>query len=57
LGTFIAVLILMRRDVWRLLKAFFGSIRRRKMSSSDEKLAWLLLLSTIPVGVRGATGL
>ena len=28
LGTFVAILVLMRADVWRLLKALFGSIRR-----------------------------
>ena len=53
LGTFIAVLILMRADVWRLLKAFFGSIRRLKIQTRDEKLAWLLLISTIPAGIIG----
>ena len=52
-GTFIAVLALMWPDVWRLLKAFFGSIRRRKIATQDEKLAWLLLLSTIPAGIVG----
>ncbi len=53
LGTFIAVLILMRADVWRILKAFFGSIWRRKIQTRDEKLAWLLLISTIPAGIVG----
>ena len=53
LGTFIAVLVLMRHDVWRLLKAFFGSIWRRKIQTRDEKLAWLLLISTIPAGLVG----
>ena len=52
-GTFLAVLALMRADVWRLLKAFFGSIRRRKIQTQDEKLAWLLLISTIPAGIVG----
>lgn len=52
-GTFLAILALMRREVWTLLKAFFGSIRRRKIATSDEKLAWLLLLSTIPAGIIG----
>ncbi len=52
-GTFLAILVLMRRDVWTLLKAFFGSIRRRKIATSDEKLVWLLLLSTIPAGIIG----
>jgi undecaprenyl-diphosphatase len=52
-GTFIAVLVLMRVDVWRLLRAFFGSIRRFKIETRDEKLAWLLLISTIPAGIIG----
>lgn len=53
LGTFVAILVLMRADVWRLLKAFFGSIRRLKIRTRDEKLAWLLLISTIPAGLIG----
>jgi undecaprenyl-diphosphatase len=53
LGTFIAILALMYADVWRILKAFFGSIWRRKIRTRDEKLAWLLLISTIPAGVIG----
>jgi undecaprenyl-diphosphatase len=53
LGTFLAVLILMRREVWSLLKAFFGSIWRRSIKTREEKLAWLLLLSTIPAGLAG----
>jgi undecaprenyl-diphosphatase len=53
LGTFIAVLVLMRVEVWRLLRAFFGSIGRLKIQTRDEKLAWLLLISTIPAGLVG----
>lgn len=53
LGTFIAVLVLMRREVWRLLKAFFGSLWRRHIVTPDEKLAWLLFVSTIPAGLVG----
>jgi len=53
LGTFIAVLVLMRRDVWKVLKAFLGSLWRRKIETADEKLAWLLLISTIPAGLVG----
>jgi undecaprenyl-diphosphatase len=53
LGTFVAVLVLMRLEVWTVLKAFFGSIRRRKVETPEEKLAWLLLISTIPAGVIG----
>jgi undecaprenyl-diphosphatase len=53
LGTFIAILALMYKDVWKILKAFFGSILRRKIETPDEKLAWLLLISTIPAGIVG----
>jgi undecaprenyl-diphosphatase len=53
LGTFIAILALMWKDVWKILKAFFGSIWRRKIETPEEKLAWLLLISTIPAGIVG----
>jgi undecaprenyl-diphosphatase len=53
LGTFIAIVVLMRSDIWKVLKAFFGSIWRRKIQSPEEKLAWLLLISTIPAGIIG----
>jgi undecaprenyl-diphosphatase len=52
-GTFLAVLVLMRVDIVRILRAFFGSIYRRKVETRDEKLAWLLLISTIPAGIVG----
>ena len=53
LGTFIAILVLMRSEVWAVLKAFFGSIWRRKIATPEEKLAWLLLISTIPAAIVG----
>jgi undecaprenyl-diphosphatase len=52
-GTFVAILGFMWRDVVRLLRAFFGSIWRRRIETADEKLAWLLLVSTIPAGLVG----
>lgn len=53
LGTFVAIVVLMRRDIWRVLGAFFGSIWRRKIQTGEEKLAWLLLISTVPAGIIG----
>ena len=53
LGTFLAVLVFMYREVGRILAAFFGSIWRRRVRSKEEKLAWLLLISTIPAGLAG----
>ncbi len=53
LGTFFAVLVYFWRDIGHLLAAFFRSLRRRRAESTDERLAWLLLISTIPAGVVG----
>ena len=53
LGTFFAVLVYFWRDIGHLLAAFFRSLRRRRAESTDERLAWLLLISTIPAGLVG----
>jgi undecaprenyl-diphosphatase len=53
LGTFVAVLAFFRREVVRLLAAFFRSLARRRVRTQDEMLAWLLLVSTIPAALVG----
>jgi len=53
LGTFVAVLIYFRREVVRLLAAWFGSIAKRNLADPEAKLAWLLLVSTIPAAIVG----
>jgi undecaprenyl-diphosphatase len=53
LGTFIALLIYFWREIGRLLAAFFGSIWRRRVRTAEERLAWLILISTIPAGFFG----
>jgi undecaprenyl-diphosphatase len=54
LGTAVALLVFYARD-WRgIVPAFVTSIVRGKFSgSSEEKLAWLLVIGTIPVGLLG----
>src|SRR3954454_16736063 len=53
-GTLVALLIYFWRDVVRLLGAFFASIRDRSLRDDpDRKLAWLLLISTIPAAILG----
>nr|MDP9333438.1 undecaprenyl-diphosphate phosphatase [Actinomycetota bacterium] len=37
----------------RIIAAFFRSIRTRKVETSDERLAWLLVVATIPAGLTG----
>jgi undecaprenyl-diphosphatase len=53
-GTLIALLIYFWRDVVQLLRAFFASIRERSLGTdSERRLAWLLLISTIPAALLG----
>ena len=37
----------------RIIRGLFTSIVTRRVESSDQKLAWLLVLATIPVGIVG----
>jgi undecaprenyl-diphosphatase len=53
LGTFIAVLVYFWREVVRLVVAWVRSIGRRSLAEPEAKLAWLLLVSTIPAGLVG----
>jgi undecaprenyl-diphosphatase len=42
------------RDEWiRIIAAFFRSLRNRRIETPDERMAWLLIVATIPVGLTG----
>jgi undecaprenyl-diphosphatase len=58
-GTAVALLWFFRADWIRVIGGFLRSVRRsladRKFSArgSDERLAWLIVIATIPVGLTG----
>ena len=52
-ATAIALLIFFRREWVRIISGFFSSLRDRRIETPDQRLAWLLILATIPVGVVG----
>jgi undecaprenyl-diphosphatase len=52
-GTAIALVVFFRRDWARIIRALFRSIGRRRVETSDERLAWLLVIATIPAGLTG----
>jgi undecaprenyl-diphosphatase len=52
-ATAIALLIYFWRDWIRIIRGFFSSIRRRDITTADEKLAWMIIVATIPVGFAG----
>jgi undecaprenyl-diphosphatase len=56
LGTLVAVAAYFWGDVVRLVGAWLGSIRRRRIRTSDERIAWFVLVATIPAGVVGLLG-
>ena len=41
------------RDWVRIVGGFVTSIRHRRISTADERLAWMIVLATIPVGITG----
>lgn len=54
LGTAIALVVFYWRTWVRIVSAFFKSIARGKIGGDpDEKIAWLLIVATIPVGLLG----
>jgi len=52
-GTFISLVVYFWHDIGRLLRAWARTLARRRVDSPDGKLAWLILLSTVPAAVVG----
>ena len=43
-------------DVVRYVGAWFGSVARRSVKTTDERLAWGVFFATIPAAIAGAVG-
>ena len=56
LGTLVAVGAYFWHDVVRLVRAWIGSVGRRRIESSDERIAWFVFVATIPAGIVGLLG-
>lgn len=56
LGTLIAVGAYFWSDAVRLLNAWVGSLGRRRIETADERIAWFVLVATIPAGLIGLAG-
>lgn len=52
-ATAIGLLVYFWRDWVRIITGFFTSIRDRDIRTTDQKLAWMLIVATIPVGITG----
>jgi len=51
IGTALALLIFYRKEWVRIIKGFFRSLSKRRIDDTSEKLAWLLIIATIPAGL------
>lgn len=52
-ATALALLVFFRRDWLRVVTGGISSLRHRRIETPDERLAWLLVVVTIPVGLIG----
>jgi undecaprenyl-diphosphatase len=52
-ATALAMMIYFWRDWVRIIGGFFSSIRDREIHTLDQKMAWMIILATIPVGLVG----
>jgi undecaprenyl-diphosphatase len=55
-ATALALIVYFWRDWVRIIRGLFTSIIRREVRDADQRLAWLLVLATIPVGLVGLLG-
>jgi undecaprenyl-diphosphatase len=52
-ATAIGIMAYFWRDWIRIIAGFFSSIRHLEVKTTDQKLAWMIILATIPVGLVG----
>jgi len=52
-ATAAALLVFFWRDWLRIVAGFATSLRYRRIHTAAERLAWLIILATVPVGVAG----
>jgi undecaprenyl-diphosphatase len=52
-ATAAALLVFFWRDWLRIVAGFVSSLRYRRIQAPDERLAWLIVVATIPVGLAG----
>lgn len=52
-ATALALVLFFWRDWVRIVRGLVTSIRDRSVTTPDQRLAWLLVIATIPVGIAG----
>jgi undecaprenyl-diphosphatase len=52
-GSAVGLLIYFWRDWIAIIRAFFATLGKRRIETPTERLAWLIICATIPVGILG----
>ena len=52
-ATALALLVFYRKDWAAIIRGFGHTLRTRRVTTSTERLAWLIIIATIPVGLLG----
>src|SRR5437588_9684185 len=52
-GSAVGLLIYFWRDWVEIVKGFFRTLGKRRIETPTERLAWLIVVATIPVGILG----
>ncbi|TSD99697.1 undecaprenyl-diphosphate phosphatase [Skermania sp. ID1734] len=52
-ATALALLVFYWRDWVEIIKGFFETLRTRRVETSTQRLAWLIIVATVPVGLLG----
>ena len=55
-GTLLAVVSYFGTDLWNMLKGWFRTLRTRAIQTTDERLAWVVVVATIPAVIAGGLG-
>jgi undecaprenyl-diphosphatase len=54
-GSAIGLLLYFWRDWVAIVRAFFATLRKRRADTPTERLSWLIICASIPVGILGVT--
>jgi undecaprenyl-diphosphatase len=52
-ATALALVVLFRRDWVAVIGGFYTSVRHRRVQTVYERMAWMIIIATIPVGILG----
>ncbi|MGH2963538.1 MAG: undecaprenyl-diphosphate phosphatase, partial [Solirubrobacterales bacterium] len=56
IGTLVAVLSYFRRELVAMTAGLVRSLRTRAIESADERLAWVIVIGTVPAVIAGGLG-